>query len=52
MVGRGELTDHAWSVIEPLLPANQQRVGHRRVPPKCSASRAAVHISEAKGQLA
>ena len=35
MVGRGELTDHAWSVIAPLLPANQQRGGqwrdHRQV---------------------
>jgi transposase len=30
MVGRGELTDHAWSVIEPLLPANQQRGGQWR----------------------
>jgi transposase len=25
MVGRGELTDHAWGVIEPLFPVNQQR---------------------------
>jgi transposase len=35
MVGRGELTETAWSIIEPLLPANQQRGGqwrdHRRV---------------------
>lgn len=35
MVGRGELTDTAWSVIEPLLSANQQRGGqwcdHRMV---------------------
>jgi transposase len=30
MVGRGELTDHAWSVIEPLLPTNQQRGGQWR----------------------
>ena len=35
MVGRGELTEQAWSVIAPLLPANQQRGGqwrdHRKV---------------------
>jgi transposase len=30
MVGRGELTDHAWSVIAPLLPANRQRGGQWR----------------------
>ena len=33
-VGRGELTDAAWAVIAPLLPANgrpgQQWTGHRR----------------------
>jgi transposase len=30
MVGRGELTDMAWGVIEPLLPENQQRGGQWR----------------------
>jgi len=30
MVGRGELTDQAWSIIAPLLPANQQRGGQWR----------------------
>ncbi len=34
-VGRGELTDMAWAVLEPLLPANgrrgQQWADHRRV---------------------
>jgi transposase len=35
VVGRGELTDKAWAVIEPLLPAPSQRCGrwrdHRQV---------------------
>jgi transposase len=35
MVGRGELTDHAWATIEPLLPRKGRRGGqwqdHRRV---------------------
>jgi transposase len=34
LVGRGELTDQAWAVIEPLLPANRRSGGqwadHRR----------------------
>src|SRR6476620_9378869 len=30
MAGRGELTEHAWSVIAPLLPAHQQRGGQWR----------------------
>jgi len=34
VVGRGELTDQAWAVIEPLLPANRRSGGqwadHRR----------------------
>jgi hypothetical protein len=25
LLGRGALTDHAWSVIEPLAPGNQPR---------------------------
>jgi transposase len=35
MVGRGELTDRAWAIIEPLLPRSGRRGGqwrdHRRV---------------------
>ena len=35
MVGRGELTDRAWTQLAPLLPRNQRRGGrwcdHRRV---------------------
>jgi transposase len=34
-IGRGELTDQAWAVIAPLLPANGERGGqwedHRRI---------------------
>jgi transposase len=30
MVGRGELTDHAWAIIEPLLPRRGRRGGQWR----------------------
>ena len=30
MVGRGELTDQAWTQLEPLLPRNQRRGGRWR----------------------
>jgi transposase len=30
MAGRGELTDHAWRLIAPLLPTMQQRGGQWR----------------------